>query len=112
MRPGRLLLLLLTASPLLWGVTPERAVEPPTPFEATASITSSRAPLPAPVHDESTCPFCQAALFPPCAPASTAVLVASADLIRRAVPQPDTSVRHVVLTRSPSSRARPILRFV
>ena len=37
-----------------------------------ATISAPRESLPQPVHDEATCAFCQAALFPPCAPQPTA----------------------------------------
>jgi hypothetical protein len=112
MRPGRLLLLLLTAIPGLLGAASRMPDHPPPSSAPGPSISSPRESLPAPKHNEATCPFCQAALFPPCAPTSAAVLLAPAASIRQAVPVPDTRVRHVVTARPPSSRAPPTLRFV
>src|SRR5712691_4437978 len=111
MRPGRVLLLLLTAIPGQLGAAGQHPGQPPASSAPVASISSPRERLPAPEHNEATCPFCQAALFPPCTPTSTAVFLAPADLIRLAAPVPDTRVRHVVTARRPSSRAPPTLRF-
>ena len=112
MRPGRLLLLLFTAFPGLLGVASRMPDQPPPSSAPVACISSPRESLPAREHNEATCPFCQAALFPPCAPASASVLLASTASIRQAIPVPDTRVRHVVTARPPSSRAPPTLRFV
>ncbi len=62
MRPGRLLLLLLTAIPGLQGMASRHPVQSPV---SVSSISSPRERLPAPEHNEATCPFCQAALFAP-----------------------------------------------
>jgi hypothetical protein len=61
--------------------------------------------LPMPVHDETTCPFCQAAIFPPCTPVAAAVpleyhLTA------------DAQVPHSTPHRLAESRAPPALQIV
>src|SRR5439155_16342599 len=112
MRPGRLLLLLFTAFPGPLGAASRMPDQPPPSSAPVASISSPRESLPAPEHNEATCPFCQGALFPPCAPVSAAVLLASAASIRQAVSVPDTRIRPVVTARPPCSRAAPTLRSV
>ena len=74
-------------------------------------ISAPRESLPAPVHNEATCAFCQAAIFPPCAPVPPEMWVGPAGLSYRAVPAPDTRAPHTSSHRPTSSRAPPTLRI-
>ena len=74
-------------------------------------ISAPRQSLPLPVHDEATCAFCQAAIFPPCAPQPADVSVAERGEVRRERPAPDARVPHTTADRPASSRAPPPLRF-
>jgi hypothetical protein len=75
------------------------------------SISSPRESLPAPVHDEATCAFCQAALFPPCVGHAPAILPEISARVCRIVLTPDEQILHVVSHRPVSSRAPPTLLF-
>lgn len=77
-----------------------------------ATISAPRETLPPPVHDEATCAFCQAALFPPCAPQPTAVSLDAQGLEQSEQPAPDAQLPHFTSHRRASSRAPPALRTV
>ena len=79
---------------------------------AVSTISSPRQSLPTPVHDEATCAFCQAAIFPPCAPQPAAVSVGEQGDVRRERPAPDAVAPHASTDRPPSSRAPPAFRIV
>jgi hypothetical protein len=74
-------------------------------------IGSPRQSLPTPVHDEATCAFCQAALFPPCVAHAPAVLPEFPARVCRIVLTPDERILHVVSHRPVSARAPPTLSF-
>ena len=76
------------------------------------SISAPRESLPAPVHNEATCAFCQAAMFAPCAPVPAGMSVGEQGLVYRAQPAPDARAPHATSHRTTSSRAPPTLRSV
>ncbi|MBA3659971.1 MAG: hypothetical protein H0W67_10265 [Gemmatimonadales bacterium] len=84
--------------------------EPSAPAHAT--IGAPQQTIPAPVHDESTCAFCQAAAFPPLAAARSAVvpLALSSLEIEPVAPGDESPVLR--FTHRPSSRAPPVLQPV
>lgn len=117
MPSGRLLRLLLLALPLLLGAaagvqpTPAAASWPAAGWPAAgAAISAPRQSLPAPVHNEATCAFCQAAIFPPCAPQPTGIALGEVGQVRHERPALEARVPHGTSHRSPSSRAPPQLR--
>ena len=81
------------------------------PGSDLVSISSPRESLPPPVHDEATCAFCQAALFPPCVGHAPAILPEISARVCRIVLTPDEQILHVVSHRPVSSRAPPTLSF-
>jgi hypothetical protein len=113
MPPGRSLRLLLLALAVFLGLAAGMDHAPPAGRPQTVStISAPRESLPAPVHDEATCAFCQAAIFPPCAPQPADVSVAERGEVRRERPAPDARVPRTMADRPASSRAPPPLRFV
>ena len=78
---------------------------------AGSTISAPRQSLPTPVHDEATCAFCQAAIFPPLAPAPAVVSVTASALVREVRVAPGERLPHLVSHRAPSSRAPPQLRI-
>lgn len=113
MPPGRSLRLLLLALAVLLGLAAGMDHSPRAGGPQTVStISAPRESLPVPVHDEATCAFCQAAIFPPCAPQPTDVSVAERGEVRRERPAPDARAPHTTADRPASSRAPPPLRFV
>jgi hypothetical protein len=113
MLSGRSFRLLLLALAVILGLAAGTDRSPPAGRPQTVSIISApRESLPAPVHDEATCAFCQAAIFPPCAPQPAAVAVAERGEVRRERPAPDARAPHTTADRPTSSRAPPPLRFV
>jgi len=68
--------------------------------------------LPTPVHDEATCAFCQAAIFPPCTPAAVSVPAALLGMVRDDHVSTDAQVPHSTAHRLAESRAPPALRIV
>ena len=80
------------------------------PSGQVATISAPRETLPPPVHDEATCAFCQAALFPPCAPQPTAISLDAQGLELHEQPAPETYLPHPTSHRPASSRAPPALR--
>ena len=112
MPPGRVLRLLLLALPIVLGLA--AGADPPRsfPLEAVSTISPPRESLPIPVHNEATCAFCQAAMFPPCAPHPTSVSIESVGLVRREPALVDPVAPSFTSHRAPSSRAPPPLRSV
>jgi hypothetical protein len=113
MYSGRGLRLLVLALVVALGLAggAQRAPGAASPV-TTASISAPRQSLPVPVHDEATCAFCQAAIFPPCAPAPAAASVGQHSIVRRAVAASEARAPHATSHRAASSRAPPVLRTV
>ena len=87
---------------------------PPSARRRSPPSARPRQSLPAPVHNEATCAFCQAAIFPPCAPHPAGScrsprrgLVRERQRRARATASP-----HFTSHRPASSRAPPTLRIV
>jgi hypothetical protein len=114
MRALRLVGLLALALSFVAGpLRMESLATPPAAASSTnlVSISSRRESLPPPVHDEATCAFCQAALFPPCVGHAPAILPEISARVCRIVLTPDEQILHVVSHRPVSSRAPPTLSF-
>jgi hypothetical protein len=112
MRSARFLRLLLLALPIVLGLAAGAGHAPPAVSPAGSSIGAPRESLPAPVHNEATCAFCQAAIFPPCAPQPADVSLGEQELVRLERPAPDARAPHFSSRRPASSRAPPTLRSV
>ena len=112
MRPGRVLRLLLLALPVVLGLAAGAGHPSPAGSPAVSSVSAPRESLPSPVHNEATCAFCQAAIFPPCAPQPADVSLGEQGLVRLERPAPDTRAPHFNSRRPASSRAPPALRSV
>ncbi len=112
MRSGRLLRLLLLALPVLLGLAAGADHRPVVVADASAAISAPRQSLPTPVHNEATCAFCQAAIFPPCAPHPADVSIAVSALVREDRVAPGDRLPHFTSHRPASSRAPPALRIV
>jgi hypothetical protein len=113
MPTGRLLrLLLVLLLPVLLGraggveqrIQHDPALDRP-------SISPPTQSLPAPVHDEATCAFCQTATFPPCTPAAAPVPEAGLGMVREDLVSPDARIPHTYARRLADSRAPPTLRI-
>jgi len=116
MRIAPLLRLLVLAVSVSLGLAGGSEHVPATPPGATYglagnTISAPRQSLPTPVHDEATCAFCQAAIFPPLAPAPAVVSVTASALVREVRVAPGERLPHLVSHRAPSSRAPPQLRI-
>jgi hypothetical protein len=105
--PGLLLLALL-----LLGRAGGAAHAPRPAAPSLSTISAPRESLPRPVHDEATCAFCQAAIFPPCAPQPAGISLGEQGLERREPPVPDPHLPKLSSHRPASSRAPPALRSV
>ena len=112
MRPGRLLRLFLLVLPAALGLARGADHRPAPVADAVATISAPRQSLPTPVHNEATCGFCQAAIFPPCAPHPTDVSIAGSALVREDRVAPGDRLPHFTSHRPASSRAPPTLRIV
>jgi hypothetical protein len=112
MRSRRLLLLLLLALPVLLGLAAGTDHRPATHVDGVATIGTPRQSLPTPVHDEATCAFCQAAIFPPCAPHPADVSIAASAIVREGRVAAADRLPHFTSHRPASSRAPPALRIV
>ena len=111
MRSRRLLRLLLLALPVLLGLAAGTDHRPAVAADAVATIGTPRQSLPTPVHDEATCAFCQAAIFPPCAPHPADVSIAASALVRENRVAAGDRLPHFTSHRPASSRAPPTLRI-
>jgi hypothetical protein len=109
---GRVFRLFLLALPLAVGLAAGTEPSVTAPLLAGSTIGTPRESLPPPAHDEATCAFCQAAIFPPCAPQPTGVSIESGGLIRHERPAPQTATPHSTSHRPASSRGPPPLRSV
>jgi len=113
MCPRRLLRLLLLALPVLLGLAAGTDHRPAVVVaDAVATISAPRQSLPTPVHNEATCAFCQAAIFPPCAPHPADVSITASALVREDRVAPSDRLPHFTSHRPASSRAPPALRIV
>jgi hypothetical protein len=73
-------------------------------------ISAPRQSIPAPVHDEAICAFCQAAAFAPQAASPAYGLPEAPDSEEQVLVTRDDRLPHVGSSRPPSSRAPPTLR--
>ena len=112
MRPRRLLRLLLLALPVLLGLAAGTDHRPVTDAGGVATIGTRGQSLPTPVHNEATCAFCQAAIFPPCAPHPADVSITASALVREDRVASGDRLPHFTSHRPASSRAPPSLRIV
>jgi hypothetical protein len=114
MRSRCLLRLLLLALPVLLGLAAGMDHRPiaNTNLDGVATIGTPRQSLPTPVHDEATCAFCQAAIFPPCAPHPADVAIVASAIVREAQVAAAYRLPHFTSHRPASSRAPPALRIV
>ena len=112
MPSGRLLRLLLLALPIVLGLAAGADRIPPADAAAVSTIGTPRERLPTPVHNEATCAFCQAAIFPPLAPQPASVSLGEQGPVRREQPAPEARVPHFTSHRPTSSRSPPALRSV
>jgi hypothetical protein len=110
----RLLLLLFLPASSLGLAGGRHQLQPQTSASQTVGpgISGPAQSLPTPVHDEATCPFCQAAIFPPCAPAAVSVPPALLGTVREDHVATDALVFHSTAHRLADSRAPPALRIV
>jgi hypothetical protein len=109
MRSRRLFRLLLLALPVLLGLaagTDHRSVPR---ADGVPTVGTPRQSLPTPVHDEATCAFCQAAIFPPCAPHRADVSIGASAIVREARVAATDRLPHFTSHRPASSRAPPAL---
>jgi hypothetical protein len=114
MRSRRLFRLLLLALPVLLGLaagTDHRPVANASP-DGVATIGTPRQSLPTPIHDEATCAFCQAAIFPPCAPHPADGSIAASAIVREDRVAATDRLPHFTSHRPASSRAPPALRIL
>jgi hypothetical protein len=112
MRPGRLFRLVLLALPFLLGLAAGADHRQVVAADVAATISARRQSLPTPVHNEATCAFCQAAIFPPCAPRPADVSITASALMREDRVAPGDRLPHFTSHRPASSRAPPSLRIV
>ena len=111
MRSRRLLRLLLLALPVLLGLAAGTDHRPAV-ADTIATIGTPRQSLPTPVHDEATCAFCQAAIFPPCEHHPADVSITASVVVRVEHFAPGDRLTHFTSHRPASSRAPPSLRIV
>jgi len=107
---GRLLRLLLLALPLTLGMARGAEHSRPAAADPVSTISAPRESLPPPVHDEATCAFCQAAIFPPCAPQPTTVSLDALGVVRQECAAADEATPHFTTHRLTTTRAPPTLR--
>jgi hypothetical protein len=112
MHPGRLLRLVLLVLPVLVGLATGAGHRPAVAAQAVATISAPHQSLPVPAHDEATCAFCQAAIFPPCAPSPADVSITTPALLRACRVASSDRLPHLSSLRPASSRAPPALRSV
>ena len=107
---GRLLRLFLLALPLTLGMARGAERSRPAAADPVSTISAPRESLPPPVHDEATCAFCQAAIFPPCAPQPTTVSLDALGVVRQECAAADEATPHFTTHRLTTTRAPPTLR--
>jgi len=111
MRSRRLLRLLLLTLPVLLGLAAGTDHRPAAVADTVATIGTPRQSLPTPVHDEATCAFCQAAIFPPCAPHPADVSITASTVVREERVAASDRLPHFTSHRPASSRAPPAFRI-
>ena len=112
MRSRRLFRLLLLVLPVLLGLAAGTDHRPVAEADGVATIGTPRQSLPTPVHNEATCAFCQAAIFPPCAPHPADVSITASAVVREDRVAAGERLPHFTSHRQASSRAPPSLRIV
>jgi hypothetical protein len=112
MRSRCLLRLLLIVLPVLLGLAGGTDHRPVANADGIATIGTPHQSLPTPVHDEATCAFCQAAIFPPCAPHPADVSIGASAIVREDRVAAADRLPHFTSHRAASSRAPPALRIV
>jgi hypothetical protein len=112
MRSRGLFRLLLLVLPVLVGLAGGTDHRPVASGAGVATIGTPRQSLPTPAHDEATCAFCQAAIFPPCAPHPADVSIAASAIVREDRVAAADRLPHFTSHRPASSRAPPALRIV
>ncbi len=114
MTPGRFIRVLFLALPLIvgvaggvhgWEATSHTAAQ-----DSSLSIHARHQSLPTPVHDEATCAFCQAAIFPPHVGAAGPGVPDAPEVVQHEVLSFEERIPHSTAGRAPSSRAPPTLR--
>ncbi len=113
-RRRQLALLLLILLPAFFGYTGGVAGGADSKAASERSASSIGAPrqsLPVPVHDEATCAFCQAALFPPCAPAPLPVAADLPHVVAERFLSLEARFPHSSARQPANSRAPPTLRI-
>ena len=93
------------------GPTPPASFSLVTPGPALF-ISAPRQSIPAPVHDEATCAFCQAAAFAPYASSPTCGIPEASSFEHQELTSLDDRLPHFGSSRPPSTRAPPTLRDV
>jgi hypothetical protein len=78
--------------------------------EPEAVISAPRQSVPAPIHDESICAFCQAAAFAPQAASPAYGLPEAPDTEEQELVTRNDRLPHIGSSRPPNSRAPPTLR--
>jgi hypothetical protein len=113
MKFHRLSLLGVLLPLLLAGVGPQFA-QPNRPLTqpagSTSTISGPRESLPAPVHDEATCAFCQAAAFAPHAGHTGGILPIVWGSEHQTLLSYDDCLTHDGAVRTPRSRDPPTLQ--
>lgn len=112
MRPARLSGPLVLALLLVLGLAGGTDHRPDPAPGSLSTISAPRESLPPPVHDEATCAFCQAAIFPPAAPQPAGISLDQPALEAFERPAPDAHLPNLASHRPASSRAPPALRSV
>ena len=93
-----------------WAWPQARSIRRSRPADPVSTIGAPRESLPPPVHDEATCAFCQAAIFPPCAPQPTTVSLDALGVVRQECAAADEATPHFTTHRLTTTRAPPTLR--
>jgi hypothetical protein len=99
-----LLVAVLLALGLAGGVESPAAA----PVAAGSVLSTPRQSIPAPIHDEATCAFCQAATFPPCTSQPARVGLITARAVRHEPPMPAPRLPSLTSRGTVSSRAPPL----
>jgi|SRR5580765_3629854 len=112
MPSGRVLRLLVLACVVFLGLAAGAGHRSPAAPQSVSTVSTPREPLPVPVHNEATCAFCQAAIFPPCAPQPADVAPRAQGAVRRESPAPEVRAPDFAFHRPASSRAPPAIASV
>ena len=108
MRLGRSLRLLMLAVLLALGLAGGAESPDGASGSAGSMISAPRQSIPAPVHDEATCAFCQAATFPPCSSQPARIGLVAERAVRHETPMPEPRFPSLTSRGTVSSRAPPL----